>query len=115
MTSRSLLRPARRPGTIKVTPRALERAQPFASALPAGWIVAFDWYDGQRMRAGKDAPWVDMGPGVDIGAYKTSQIPTGAIYREESFPYAVVIRKEIVEAHPDRIIDLDAGNHMVFR
>ena len=102
-----------RPGRIKVTLRALGSAQPFASALPAGWIAAFGWYDGQRMRASKDAPWVETGPGVDVGAYKASQIPVEAIYREGPFPYAVLIRKEIVEAHPDRTIDLDAGNHMV--
>ena len=104
-----------RPGTIKVTPRALESAQPFASALPAGWIVAFDWYDGRRVRAGKDAPWVDTGPGVDVGAFKTSQIPKEAVYRDGPFPYAVLIRKEIVDGHPQKTIDLDAGGHMVFR
>lgn len=104
-----------RPGTIKVTQRALERAHPFASGLPAGWMVAFHWSDGQRMRVSKDAPWIEMGPGVDLGAYKASQLPSEAIYREGPFPYAVLIRKTIVDAHPEKTIDLDAGGHMVFR
>ena len=56
-----------------------------------------------------------MGSGVDLGAFKTSQIPKEAIYREGPFPYVVLIRKQIVDGHPQRTIDLDAGGHMVFR
>lgn len=103
-----------RPGTIKVTDRALKLAERFQAAVP-GWIVAFSWYDGSRTRASKDAPWVNTGPGLDLGAYRIGQIPEEAIYRAAGLKYAVLIRKEILKKHPERIIDLDESGNLVLR
>ena len=44
------------PDPIRVTGPALELAKQFQAALPAGYIVVFNWFDGQRERASKDAP-----------------------------------------------------------
>ena len=95
------------PGTIKVTEPALELARQFQASIPVGWIVAFSWYDGRGERASKDAPRVDKGPGLGLGAFEIGDIPEEAIYHAGSFRYAVLIRKEIVENHPQRTIDLD--------
>jgi hypothetical protein len=101
------------PGTIDVTDRALKRAAQFQSSVPLGWIVAFSWYEGSRSRASKDAPWVDQGPGLDLGAYRIGQIPKEAICHTDSLSYAVLIWKEIVDRHPKRTIDLDERGNPV--
>ena len=103
------------PGTIKVTPAALKLAEQFQAAVPVGWIVAFSWHDGQRIKANKDAPWVDMGPGLGLGAYEIGGIPEEAIYHSGSLRYAVLIRKEIVDSHPEGLIDLDGPRSVVLR
>ena len=103
------------PGTISVTRSALEYAARFQTAVPSGWIAAFSWHDGERVRASKDLPWVDNGSGVHLGAYRTKQIPEEAIYRSGSLHYAVLIRKEIVESHPQKTIDLDDSGRVVLR
>lgn len=101
------------PGTINVTDRALRLAERFQAAVPSGWIVAFSWCEGRRMRANKTAPWVDQGPGLDLGAYRVAQIPEEAVYQTGSLSYAVCIWKEIVESHPERTIDLDERGNPV--
>ncbi len=103
------------PDTIKVTEPALELAKQFQASVPAGGIVAFFWYDGRRERASKDAPWVDKGPGLELGAYEIGDIPKEAIYHSGSFPYAVLIRKEIVDNHPERTIDLIGPRRIILR
>ena len=103
------------PGTIRVTRPALELAERFLAAVPAGYIVAFSWHDGERVRASKDSSWVDNGPGMGLGAYRIGQIPEEAIYHSGSFRYAVLIRPEIVDAHPEKIIDLDGPRSVVLR
>ncbi len=100
----------RLPGTIMVTPPALALAEQFQASVPAGWVVAFSWHDGERVRASKDAPWVDKGPGMHLGAYRIQQIPEQAICRAGSLSYAVLIRDEILATHPHKTIDLERGN-----
>lgn len=103
------------PGTIKLTDRALKLAEEFQTAVPSGWIMAFASYEGSRMRASKDAPWVDTGPGIDLGGYKIGQIPAEAVYRHGSLSYAVLISKEMVASHPEKTIDLDDAGKIVLR
>jgi hypothetical protein len=52
---------------------------------------------------------------MDLGAYRIGQIPEEAIYHEGSFRYAVLIRQEIVDAHPEKTIDLDGPRRVVLR
>ena len=101
------------PGTIKVTERALQRAALFQASVPSGWIVAFSWVEGRRMRASKDAPWVDQGPGLDLGAYRIGQIPEEAIWNSGPLRYAVLIWKNIIDSHPKKTIDLDERGNPV--
>lgn len=103
------------PGTIKVTDRALRLAEQFQASVPAGWIVAFSWHEGERRRASKDAPWEDMGPGLDLGAYRICQIPEEAVCHMGTLSYAVLIWKEIVESHPEKTIDLNEAGNVIFR
>lgn len=104
-----------RPGTIKVTPSALALAQQFQAAVPAGWMVAFIWYDGQRQRASKDAPWVDVGPGLGLGTYRASDIPAEAVYQAGPLRYGVIVQQEVVDRHPEKTIDLDARGNPILR
>jgi hypothetical protein len=101
------------PGTINVTPQALDLAKRFQTAVPSGYIVTFSWYDGERVRASKTAPWVDNGPGIDLGAYSVEQIPEEAVYQAGSFRYAVLIRKDVVDRYPNKTIDLDASGNPI--
>ena len=103
------------PGTIKVMPAALELAKQFQASIPAGWIVVFRWYDGRRERTSKDAPWVDKGPGLGLGTFEIGDIPEEAVYQAGSFHYAVLIRKEIVDNHPERTIDLIGPREVILR
>ncbi len=104
-----------RPGTIQVTPRALDLAKRFQADAPAGLIVVFSWYDGEGVRAGKDAPWVDKGSGLDLWGYRVEQIPAEAVHHEGSFRYAVLVPKEVIESHPQGTIDLDGSRNLVLR
>ena len=103
------------PGTVKVTRSALMQAERFQTVVPAGWIVTFFWSDGQRMKANKDAPWVDLGPGLDLGAYRNTQIPEEAVFTGESLRYAVLILKEILDAYPEKVVDADATGKIILR
>lgn len=103
------------PGTIRVTEAALELAKKFQASIPAGWIVVFRWYDGRRERASKEAPWVDMGPGLDLGTFQTGDIPEKAFYHAGSFRYAVLIRADIVESHPLKTIDLMGSGRLALQ
>ena len=103
------------PGTITLTPATLDLARRFGAAIPAGWIVAFGWHDWSGVRASKDAFLVETGPGLDLGAYRLTQVPEQAIYHAGSFRYAVVIRREIVASHPRKMIDLDEKGRVDFR
>ncbi len=103
------------PGTIEVTGAALEFAKQFQASIPAGWIVVFSWLDGRKTRASNDTPWIDLGPGLGVGAYRNNQIPQEAIYHDGAFRYAVLISTEIVEDHPERLIDLDGPRSVVLK
>ena len=115
MTSPSPLEECTRPGTIQVTPRALDFAKRFQAAVPAGLIVVFSWYDDERGRASKDASRVDKGSGLDLWAYRVEQIPEQAVYHAGSFPYAILIPRAVVESHPRKTIDLDGPRNVVLR
>ena len=103
------------PGTMRVTRPALALAEQFQASVPAGWIVAFSWHDGERVRASKDAPWVDNGPGMHLGAYRIQQIPEQAICRAGSLHYAILVREETLANHPQKTIDVDELDHVVLR
>lgn len=75
----------------------------------------FNWFDGIETKANKDAPWVDEGPSLDLGAYRIGQIAEEAIYHAGSFRYAVLIRKDIIESHPEKTIELDARGRPILR
>ena len=98
-----------------MTPRALDLAKRFQADAPAGLIVVFSWYDGERVRAGKDAPWADKGSGLDLWAYRVEQIPAEAVHHEGSFRYAVLVPKEVIESHPQGTIDLDGSRNVILR
>lgn len=103
------------PGTIEVTRSALMQAERLQTVVSAGAIVAFFWADGRRMKANKDAPWVDQGSGLDLGAYRNTQIPEEAVFTAGSLRYAVLIRKEILDTYPDKVIDADEAGKIILR
>ena len=102
-------------GTIKVTDSALRLAERFQASVPAGWIAVFSWFDGRQIRAGNDAPCIDQGAGLGLGAYRIEQIPNEAICYAGSLSYAVCIRRDIVDSHPEKTIDLDEAGHVILR
>ena len=105
----------RLPGTMTVTRPALTLAEQFQASIPAGWIVVLSWHDGERVRISKDAPWVDNGPGMHLGAYRIQQIPEQSICRAGSLCYAILIRDEILANHPLKTIDVDELGHVIIR
>ena len=103
------------PGAVRVTSPALNLAERFQASIPLGWIVAFIWYDGQRTRASKNSPWVDVGPGMGLGTYRIGDIPEEAVHHAGSFRYAVLIPKKVVDDHPQKLIDLDGPRSVILR
>ena len=103
------------PGTVAISPAAMALAERFQAAVPAGFIVAFSWHDGERVRASKDAPWVDKGPGVGLGAYRTIQIPEEAVCHSSSINYAVLIRQAVLDDHPEKRVYLDDTGRMILK
>jgi hypothetical protein len=103
------------PGTLAVTPPALDLAKQFQASVPTGWIVTFNWFDGGRTQANRNAPWVETGAGLDLCAYKIGQIPDEAVHYADRFRYAVLIGQKTVAKYPQKTIDLDEAGNPILR
>ena len=100
------------PGAVTVPDAALALAREFMGDVGSigssrDWVVAFDWATSRIMRY-PDGREVDLGAGLDIGAYRRSDLPPEVIQREGGLEFAIKVPREIWEASEQRLIDYDA-------
>lgn len=101
------------PGAVKVSAAALQFAQDFAGGIKSvgskpDWVVAFEWSFARTMQY-PDGHEVDLGPGLDLGAYRRSDLPPEVIQRAGDLELVIKIPREIWEASEQRLIDYDAS------
>lgn len=101
------------PGAVKVSAAALRFAKDFAGGIKSvgskqDWVVAFEWSLARTMRY-PDGREVDLGAGLDLGAYRRSDLPPEVIQRADDLELVMKIPREIWEASEQRLIDYDAS------
>ena len=72
-------------------------------------MVGFEWASARRVRQRPDAPWEDVGPGVDLGAYARSDLPPEVIQHIDGLELVIKIPREVYESSAERLIDVDAA------
>jgi hypothetical protein len=99
------------PGVITVTTAALRFAQDFAGGVnsvksKSDWVAAFEWSLARTMRY-PDGREIDLGAGLDLGAYRRSDLPPEVIQRIGDLEFVIKIPREVWEASEQRLIDYD--------
>lgn len=99
------------PGTIAVSPSALEMAKNFYDVVKGNqgkdWVVTFDWAESITVRRGPREPAEDIGACLTLGAYERSQIPRGVTETVDGTEFAIKIPMEVWRKSARRLIDLD--------
>jgi len=102
------------PGVVALTPAALAFARAFGDGVPGigsgAWIVTFTWASARAMTDRKRGVTTDLGPGLDLGAHRSDQVPQAAIHVEDGLRYALQIPRYVVAAAERKIIDVDAAS-----
>jgi hypothetical protein len=83
-------------GEIILSDEARSRAKEFLSDLNryqpgAWWVVGFIWCSARTMRENKESKEIDEGPGIDLGGYRTWELPSEAIEIRDGVPMAFII------------------------
>jgi hypothetical protein len=102
------------PGLVNISDAALELARAFQQALKerqpdTDLVVVFDWAEGRQFRLKDADEWRELGPGIDLGAFRRSQIPDGVIHPVRGVELAVKISRDVYERAHRRLIDRDDG------
>jgi len=100
------------PGSIGVTPAALQLAKDFGKSVAAvsrDHVVAFHWAEAITYRSGPGAEPEDLGACLTLGAFKRSEIPPGYTQIVEGLEFAIHVPREIWMESVERLIDLDAA------
>ena len=100
------------PGIVKVSAAALKLARDFGESVKRmrpnqDWVASFDWALARSFRVSPDAPWQNVGPGLDLGAYERHKIPPGFIQTTDGVEFAIKIPREVWESSRHRLIDTD--------
>lgn len=103
------------PGIVRVSPEAVKMARDLdytVRRLPnvRDPLVAFDWSTRRSTRAGPDAPEVEHGPGLVLGAGERSDAPSEAIQTVDGLAFTVMIPREVYERSRERLIDVDKAD-----
>jgi hypothetical protein len=99
------------PGIVALTPAALALAKAFRDQVPGidsgTWIVTLSWANVRRMSDRKRGVTRDLGPGLDLGAHRSHQVPRAAVHVEDDLEYALQIPRDVVASAERKIIDVD--------
>jgi hypothetical protein len=90
------------PGVVSVSAPALEMARKFDKHVKSTrsgdeWVIAFD----------VDGPMEELGPGLDLVAFKRSDVPDEAVQHVEDVTFVIKIPSQVYEASSQRLIDVD--------
>lgn len=98
-------------GAIDITAAALAKARKFGEAVAATqsgtWVVAFSWYKSQTITDAKKETTIHMGPGIDIGAFRVSEVPAAAVCETDGFRYVIQIPDFVVREAKKKLIDIN--------
>jgi hypothetical protein len=102
------------PGVVSVTPAALQLAREFGEHIGEtrpgeAWITTFHWSDQRRVRVPGTNQWKELGAGLDLGAYRPSELPESVIQAIDGVEFAVMVPSPIYEKAVQRLIDKDDG------
>jgi hypothetical protein len=97
-------------GAVQVTPAALERARQLAQALTSHsgrWIVAFSWYKSMSGFDPRDGSETHYGPGMNIGAFRSDQVPSAALCERDGLIFAIQIPDFALAEAREKLIDIN--------
>lgn len=99
------------PGIIRLSPAAWEEARAFDAEVQRirpgqDWVVSFDWTKKSVREPGSDV-WVDLGSGIDLGAYERWKVPDGATEIVDGLEIAIKVPEEVYSSVAERLIDVD--------
>jgi hypothetical protein len=98
------------PGSVDVSPAALEYAREFSGAAagqPGNHVVTFDWAQSVTVRPGPGKPLEDIGDCLMLAAYERNEVPSGFVHAIDGAEFAVRIPRDVLEASARRLIDID--------
>lgn len=95
------------PGNIAVSPDALRYAREFGAAIGGGWVLAFDWSQSTRYRAGPSEPERDIGACLALGGYRRHEVPEGYTQVVDGVEFAIRIPSDVWRSRPQRLIEFD--------
>jgi hypothetical protein len=99
-------------GAVSVTDEAMTQARSFWADLQkyetqTKWVVAFTWASERKYRPSAQSEWLDEGPGIDLCAYKATELPDGAVESRDGVPVAFIIpRDKIAAASEKKIVEV---------
>jgi hypothetical protein len=100
------------PGVVSVSAPALEMARKFDKHVKSTrfgdeWVIAFDWAISRGIRRRVDGPMEELGPGLDLVAFKRSELPDEVVQQVEDVTFVIKIPGQVYEASSQRLIDVD--------
>jgi hypothetical protein len=100
-----------KPGSVAVSDVALNLARRFGEATVGAqkgkWIVAFSWYKSMTIQDPAKGTTERLGPGIDIGAFRLSDVPARAIWEKDGFRFAIQIPDFVVAEAKQKLIDVN--------
>jgi hypothetical protein len=99
------------PGTYHVSAAAMQLAKRVSDSMaPQGfdgkWVMSFEWLFDRKVKERKDADWIDLGPGLDIGIFHLHEVPQACVVVEDGVAIAAKIPLDILAASKSRLIDV---------
>jgi hypothetical protein len=96
-------------GEIALSPDALDQARTFLANMEkydptSKWIIGFSWADERKLRPDSHSDWVDIGPGVDLCAYKPSELPDGVAENRDGLEVAFIVPRDKIQAAVEKKI-----------
>lgn len=96
-------------GEIALSPEALDQARIFLANMErydptSKWIVGFSWADERKLRPDSHSDWVDIGPGVDLCGYKSSELPNDVIEIRNGLDVVFIIPRDRIQAAVEKKI-----------
>ncbi len=102
------------PGSIEITPAAMKLARDFSIAARQvdpqfDWVIVFEWFEERRVRENATSQWIDLGAGLDLGAYAPQDIPPGVTCLREGMSIVLKIPATIRQSVALKRIDVTEG------
>jgi hypothetical protein len=100
------------PGVVKVSASALQMARELAETVLVArpvfpLVIVFSWRDSGWVRKPVDGLRIELGPGIDLGAWDAADVPRDVLQTVDGVEFAVRISRHIYENSALRLIETD--------